>query len=71
MRDTDGHSIAYTVSTDESFVDPQGALFPLLDDQLTVGNDLGQALDPSWQALPLTGEPTSVMPPFANLDCQE
>jgi hypothetical protein len=61
----DGHSIAYP---DNTFLDPQVDYFPFLEDQLAAGNGLGQAIDPSWQALALPGDVTSVIPPFSNVN---
>jgi hypothetical protein len=66
--EVDWRSIAYAISADDGFAEAQGAFFPLLEDQLSVGQDMGQALDPAWQALSLPGDLTSIMPPFSNLN---
>lgn len=61
------YSIAYT---DNPYIDPQADYFPLLEDQLTAGASLGQAMDPSWQSLSLPGD-LSVIPPFSNVNYLE
>ena len=55
---------------DQSYADTQEAFFPLLEDPLAAGPDLGQALDP-WQTLALPEDFTSVIPPFSNVNYLE
>lgn len=58
-------SMAYA---DNAFLDPQVGFFPFLEDGMVPGDGLEQAIDPSWQALGLPGDVTSVIPPFSNVN---
>jgi hypothetical protein len=68
QREGFGRMIAYT---DNSYTYPERAYFLLLEDQLSVGNGLVPALDPTWQALALPGDLSPVISPFSNVNYLE